>query len=285
VTAASAPAGQGTASVVSNQVQFNPGTDFDDLAVGQTERSWSATRSRTSSALLVLDLTITVTGTNDGPVANPDTATTSENAAILVTCCANDTDADNGAVLTLTAASAPAGQGTAHRGRQPGPVRPGQRFRRPRGRPGRNGRGQLFDRGRTWGFGPRRRSAITVTGTNDGPVAHPDARTTSENGALLVDVLANDTDADNGALLTLTAASAPAGQGTASVVGSQVQFDPGADFDALSRRPERSGRRQLFDRGRTRCSVLVDARDHRSPAPTTARSPVPTPLRPASTPL
>jgi VCBS repeat-containing protein len=111
VTTASAPAGQGTASVVSNQVQFNPGTDFDDLAVGQTETvvvgyaiqdQYGATSSST--------LTITVTGTNDGPVANPDTATTSENAAILVNVRANDTDVDNGAVLTVTAASAPAGR-------------------------------------------------------------------------------------------------------------------------------------------------------------------------------
>ena len=37
VTAASAPVGQGTASVVGNQVEFDPGTDFDDLAVGESE--------------------------------------------------------------------------------------------------------------------------------------------------------------------------------------------------------------------------------------------------------
>ena len=35
-------------------------------------------------------------------------------------------------------------------------------------------------------------------------------------------------------MLTVTAASAPAGQGTASVVGNQVQFDPGTDFDYLA---------------------------------------------------
>ena len=75
---------------------------------------------------------------------------------------------------------------------------------------------------------------ITITGTNDGPVANADSDTTSENAAIDVDVLANDTDVDDGAVLTVTAASAPAGQGTASVVANQVRFDPGTDFDHLN---------------------------------------------------
>ncbi len=75
---------------------------------------------------------------------------------------------------------------------------------------------------------------ITITGTNDGPVANADTDTTGENAVLTVDVLANDTDIDNGAVLTVTAASAPSGQGTASIVGNQVRFDPGTDFDDLA---------------------------------------------------
>ena len=75
---------------------------------------------------------------------------------------------------------------------------------------------------------------FNIAGLNDAPVANPDAGSTSENAVLLVDVIANDTDVDNGAVLTVTAASAPVGQGTASVVGNQVEFDPGADFDYLA---------------------------------------------------
>ena len=75
---------------------------------------------------------------------------------------------------------------------------------------------------------------ITVTGTNDGPVANPDTATTSENASILVNVLGNDTDVDSGAVLTVTSASAPSGQGAASVVGNQVQFNPGTDFDHLA---------------------------------------------------
>ncbi|HEX8573833.1 MAG TPA: Ig-like domain-containing protein [Allosphingosinicella sp.] len=74
---------------------------------------------------------------------------------------------------------------------------------------------------------------ITIAGRNDAPTANPDTAATGENSTVLVDVLANDSDIDNGAVLTVTAASAPSGQGSASVVGNQVQFDPGTDFDHL----------------------------------------------------
>ena len=74
---------------------------------------------------------------------------------------------------------------------------------------------------------------ITVAGRNDAPVANPDVAATGENASVSIDVLANDTDIDNGAVLTVTAASAPAGQGSASVVANQVVFNPGTDFDYL----------------------------------------------------
>ncbi|HEX8223412.1 MAG TPA: Ig-like domain-containing protein [Allosphingosinicella sp.] len=74
---------------------------------------------------------------------------------------------------------------------------------------------------------------VTIAGRNDAPVANPDTATTGENSSVTVDVLGNDTDVDNGAALTVTAASAPAGQGSASIVANQVVFDPGTDFDHL----------------------------------------------------
>ncbi|MEA3016236.1 MAG: hypothetical protein QOI38_958 [Sphingomonadales bacterium] len=74
---------------------------------------------------------------------------------------------------------------------------------------------------------------ISVSGNNDAPVANPDTASTGENSSVTVNVLANDSDVDNGAVLTVTAASAPAGQGSASVVANQVVFNPGTDFDHL----------------------------------------------------
>ncbi len=234
VTGASAPAGQGTATVVSNQVQFDPGSDFDDLAVGQSEvvtvaYAISDEHGATSSS----SLTVTVTGTNDGPVANPDTATTAENATVLVDVLANDTDVDSGAVLTVTAASAPAGQGSASIVGNKVLFDPGSDF---------DGLavGESADVVVSYAIedehGATSSSTVTVTVTNvnDTPVANPDTATTDEAVPVLVDVLANDTDADTGAVLTVTAVSVPAGQGSVSIEENQLRFDPGSDFDDLA---------------------------------------------------
>ena len=62
-------------------------------------------------------------------------------------------------------------------------------------------------------------------------MAVADSGSTTENLALTVDVLANDTDADDGAVFTLASAAAPAGKGSATIVANQLVFDPGTDFD------------------------------------------------------
>ena len=163
----------------------------------------------------------------------PTPPPTSENATILIDVLANDTDVDDGAVLTVTAASAPAGQGTASVVGNQVQFDPGTDF-------------DDLAVGETevvvvsytiedeHGATASSTITITVTGTNDGPVANPDTRTTSENSAVVVDVLANDVDVDHDAVLTVIAASGPAGQGTVTIVENQVRFDPGTDFDYLA---------------------------------------------------
>lgn len=75
---------------------------------------------------------------------------------------------------------------------------------------------------------------ITVTGTNDSPIAVADTGAGAENEILTIDVLANDTDVDAGSSFTLVSADAPEGQGFASIAGNQLVFAPGSDFDDLS---------------------------------------------------
>lgn len=75
---------------------------------------------------------------------------------------------------------------------------------------------------------------VTVTGANDGPTAVADAASGLENQTLALDLLANDTDVDNGAVLSIVAASTQAGQGSATLSGNLVVFNPGADFDYLA---------------------------------------------------
>ena len=234
VTAASAPVGQGTASTDGNQVQFDPGHDFESLAVGESQQvlvSYEITDEfgATASSTAI----VTVNGANDAPVAHSDTASTSENATVLIGVTANDTDVDHGAVLTVSAASAPAGKGTASAAGDKVQFNPGAAFDHLA-----VGESEVVIVSYTVQDEHNASSsstvAITVTGTNDGPVANPDSRTTSENSAVVIDVLGNDVDVDDGAVLTVTGASAPAGQGSVSIVENEVRFDPGTDFDYLA---------------------------------------------------
>jgi VCBS repeat-containing protein len=75
--------------------------------------------------------------------------------------------------------------------------------------------------------------SVKIIGTNDGPQAVADMGQTTENQSVTIDVLANDTDLDDGHVLTLTAVSVDPGQGSVSIVGNQLRFDPGTDFDYL----------------------------------------------------
>ncbi|WP_162806225.1 beta strand repeat-containing protein [Sphingosinicella terrae] len=212
---------------------YTPYASTQALAAGQTVQDNFSYTVSDGSLTDTGTLTITIGGLNDAPVANADAASTGENAAILVDVLANDTDVDNGAVLIVVAASAPAGQGSASVVGNQVEFDPGSDFDDLA-----VGESEIVLVSYTiedeHGASSSSTISITVTGTNDGPVANPDAASTGENAAILVDVLANDTDVDNGAVLTVAAASAPAGQGSASVVGNQVGFDPGSDFDDLA---------------------------------------------------
>jgi len=88
---------------------------------------------------------------------------------------------------------------------------------------------------------------INITGTNDAPVANSDGDDAGENETKFFDVLANDTDADNGDTKTLTSIGSiivssanpvingmvvPAGVFT--IEGNQLKFLPGTAFDALN---------------------------------------------------
>ncbi|MEA3002846.1 MAG: hypothetical protein QOH81_1634 [Sphingomonadales bacterium] len=234
LVSAAAPSGKGSATIVGNQVRFNPGTDFDHLAAGATETVvLSYTMQDEHGATSSSTVTVTVTGTNDAPVAHADTAATTENAPVTVDVLANDTDVDDGALLTVTAASAPVGQGSASVVGNQVRFDPGTDFDHLAA-----GATQSVSVSYTiqdeHGATSSSTVTVTVTGTNDAPVAHADTASGTENQLLAISVLANDTDVDDGAMLSLVSATAPAGKGSATIVGSQVQFDPGTDFDHLA---------------------------------------------------
>jgi hypothetical protein len=73
---------------------------------------------------------------------------------------------------------------------------------------------------------------VTITAGNNPPVANDDTATTVAGEPVLVDVLANDTDAD-GDTLTVSAVTQPATSGSVAIVGegAAVEFTPADGFD------------------------------------------------------
>jgi VCBS repeat-containing protein len=219
---------------VDGKVAFNPGSDFDHLAVGeQANVVVSYTIADEHGEGSSSTVTITVTGTNDGPVAVADTAEGEENETLAIDVLANDTDLDDGAVLTLVSASAPAGKGSASVQGSQVLFDPGSDFDHLAA--GATEQVQVsYTIQDEHGATSSSTVTITVTGTNDGPVANADTAAGHENQTLTINVRANDTDVDDGAVLTLVSASAPAGKGSASIDGNQLVFNPGTDFDHLA---------------------------------------------------
>jgi VCBS repeat-containing protein len=166
-----------------------------------------------------------------GPVANPDWAGTRENRIVLIDALANDRD-DGKRALIITAAAAPAGRGVASIVDGKVQFDPGRDFDRLA-----LGESEVvvvdYSIRNEAGAWSSSTITITVAGSNDGPVAKADSATTSRDSGIVIDVLANDYDPDNGALLTLTAASLKPGQGSVSIVENEIRFDPGRDFDHL----------------------------------------------------
>ncbi|HEY8616817.1 Ig-like domain-containing protein [Phenylobacterium sp.] len=229
-TLVSVSAPKGSASIVDGKIAFEPGAAFDGLAAGQTETvTLTYVMMDDKGATATSRVVVTVTGTNDAPVAVADTAAGGENQTLVIDALANDTDVDAGATRTLVSVSAAKGSASIVDGKiafEPGAAFDGLA-------PGQTETVTLTyvmkdENGAT----ATSSVVVTVTGTNDAPVAVADTATTGENQALVIDALANDTDVDAGATRTLVSVSAP--KGAASIVDGKIAFDPGAAFDGLA---------------------------------------------------
>ena len=78
------------------------------------------------------------------------------------------------------------------------------------------------------------RVIVTVTDTNEQPVAHDDTAETAEDQAVTVDVLVNDSDPD-GDELRVESVSAPAHGTTRMTSGGRVTYTPRADYHGADR--------------------------------------------------
>ena len=165
-------------------------------------------------------VTLSESGVNTFPQANDDQYTLDEDSsASLLDVLANDTDTD-GDTISISNIENTAGEATIVAGKI--------QFTPPA-----NFSGEIVltytitDGYSTGNEGINDRTAsvtITVTPVNDAPTANADSATMNEDApALLVNVLANDSDID-GDTLVITAATAD--RGSASVVDNKIQYTP-----------------------------------------------------------
>ncbi|HYJ31278.1 MAG TPA: Ig-like domain-containing protein, partial [Allosphingosinicella sp.] len=140
-------------------------------------------------------LTITIAGLNDAPVANDDSASTTEDASVSGNVLANDTDVDVEPLVVANPGTYVGTYGTLTLNAD------GSYTYAP------NGAAQALDDGETAqdsftytaSDGTASDSAtltITVNGVNDAPVANDDSGSATEDSAGSGNVLANDTDVD-----------------------------------------------------------------------------------------
>ena len=113
ITAANITGGNGSVSIVSGQLQYDPGSNYDYLAVGESVTvTIDYTISDGNGGTDTATATVTVTGTNDGPTAVADAASTAENTIATIDVLANDSDPDTSDTLSITAANITGGNGS-----------------------------------------------------------------------------------------------------------------------------------------------------------------------------
>jgi hypothetical protein len=172
-------------------------------------------------------VTITVGAVNDAPAANDDSATTDEDTAVAVDVLANDNDVDGNSLTAGSITTTASTHGTASviaSGPDAGKIlyTPAADYNGPASFSYRANDGSANSNEAT--------VSITVVAVNDAPVAADDSTSTTEDNAVDVDVLANDTDAD-GDTLSVVEASLSGTNGIASLNGDgTVKFTPDANY-------------------------------------------------------
>ncbi len=204
----------GTAAIVEAQIRYTPNDNFNGL---------DTFRYRVSDGNLFAwaQVNVNVGAVNDAPVANDDQANTSENTAVAISVLDNDTDLDGDALSVQSVTNTSAGLTAVSTDGQSVIFTPATAF---------SGTA-TFSYTVTDNNGGAASADVTVqvSDTNFAPTAVDDVGSTSEGSAVVVDVLANDTDPDADPL-TLSIQNAPA-NGSATVISSGIRYTPNAAFD------------------------------------------------------
>ena len=200
---------------------------------------------------------------NCAPVAVADSATTPEDQGVDLDVLANDTDED-GDTLTVTEVVTPPAHGTAEV--VSGNVRytPAADYCSP---PADTFTYRISD-----GEGHQATAAVTVTVScgNDDPATAADAVDVPEDTPTVIDVLANDTDADGDQLSVTEVGDAT--NGSTSTNGGTVRYAPEADFCGADSFTYTAGDGTTTTSGTVSVSVVCNG-DSPRPQPDTATTP------------
>lgn len=212
ITSVATPSNGGTVTTDGANLIYTPAADFFGAETVQYTLTDSAGGGDTATA------TFTVNNVQDAPVAQADSANTTEDTQVTVNVLANDSDVD-GDTLSITAANS--GNGAVSFAGSNITFTPAQNFNGP----------ALVSYTITDGNGNSDSANLTVDvqADNDAPVAANDSANTNEDTNVIVDVLANDSDVD-GDTLSVTAVSASAGAASVNANGD-VLYTPPADFN------------------------------------------------------
>ena len=217
LTSVTNPSQGGTASISGNQISYTPATNFNGTETFSYTISDDATGALTDTA----EVSVTVNSVNDTPLAADDTDTVAEDVSSrTVNVLANDTDVD-GDSLSITDVSSPSQGGTVTIVSNKLVYVPAANFVGTESVTYTVSDGVDTDTATL---------VVTVTAVNDSPVGVGDVFTVTEDAAaMLLNVLANDTDVDEDNL-SITAVTAPNNGGTAVISGTQISYRPAADF-------------------------------------------------------
>jgi len=219
ITAVSSPA-HGSATIVAGKVSYVPTAEYSG------SDAFTYTVDDGNGGTATAPVTVTVTAGNDAPMAVADAATTTEDTPIEVNVRGNDSDID-GDALTVSAVGTPANGEAVITGT--GSVRYS---------PHTNFAGvdtvsyTITD---VNGATSNATLTVTVTAANDNPVAGADTAAVAEDGAAVIDVLANDTAGpDTGETLVVTGVS-PASHGSTTIIASgddagKIAYTPNPDY-------------------------------------------------------
>ncbi|MDD2893964.1 MAG: VCBS domain-containing protein, partial [Halothiobacillaceae bacterium] len=198
-------------SLVNGAVQYDIGNLYQSLAQGQTATdTFSYTVTDSAGATSTAEVSMTITGVNDGPVAADDLAVAQEDLGITASgnVLANDFDVDEGTVLQVANAGTQQGQYGSLVLNADGSynyvldnnalavqsLAQGQTV------------SEQFTYFATDGIASTPATlTVTITGSNDAPVTEVDTATVQEDVVVAAsgNVLSNDTDVDQGTVISV----------------------------------------------------------------------------------